>query len=67
MKFAERRLGDHEPLRDVYIGFAFAVLDDIARPDTAFTTGLLSAFLCLAGDPFPAPFGYRIPGSGKPR
>jgi hypothetical protein len=30
----------------VYIGFAFAVLDDIARPDTAFTTGLLSAFLC---------------------
>jgi hypothetical protein len=46
MEFAERRLQAQERFMDTYIAFALAVLDDIANPDTAFTTGLLSAFIC---------------------
>jgi hypothetical protein len=46
MEFAERRLQDQELIRDTYVAFALAVLDDIASPDTAFATGLLSAFIC---------------------
>ena len=46
MDFAERQLQDQEAIRDTYVAFALAVLDDIAKPDTTFTTGLLSAFIC---------------------
>jgi hypothetical protein len=46
MEWAERRLQDQDEIRNTYIAFALAVLDDIAKPDTTFTTGLLSAFIC---------------------
>jgi hypothetical protein len=46
MEFARSRFQDQGPLWGNYVAFAQALLEDVAKPDTALTTGLLSAFIC---------------------